>query len=107
MPVRQSGHLPAGAGPARVVPRAAGMGMGGPLVGERAGHLPVGAVRGRPADPGDVELLYELGVAHFLPKDNALQEQLKAFVREYVRCLETGEQMRTRSARKSFTTETG
>ncbi len=59
------------------------------------------------ADPGDVELLYELGVAHFLPKDNALQERLKAFVREYVRCLETGEPLRARAARKSFTSETG
>lgn len=59
------------------------------------------------ADPGDVQLLYELGVAHFLPKDNALQEQLKSIVADYVSCLERGEPPRSMRppSRRSFTNE--
>ena len=58
------------------------------------------------AAPGDVELLYELGVAMFLPKDAALQTQLKAFVTEYLHCRQTGETPRSmRPSRRVVTNE--
>jgi serine/threonine-protein kinase len=59
------------------------------------------------ADASDIALLYELGIAHFLPKDNALQEKLKAIVREYVHCRETGETPRSLrpSSRRMLTNE--
>ncbi len=63
------------------------------------------------AEPGDVQLLYELGVAHFLPKDGALQERLKAIVAEYVRCIEAGapvpRSMKPSSRRSLPTPESG
>lgn len=60
------------------------------LRGERlAEHCNIVAVS-VDAEPSDVQLLYELGVAHFLPKDAALQDRLKAVIGEYVRCIETG-----------------